>query len=133
MIKTGIESFYDLLAKIPSGIIISDVNGKIIFMSKYFYENLTFRTEEEVNQGLYVWHLTSEDLIEELKLVVNHVRVNLPETTPRSRIYIGPNKNPLRVIVNWRYLKNASGEHTGYISTVVEDVSLRTENDPLKA
>jgi transcriptional regulator with XRE-family HTH domain len=128
MVKSGIESFYDLVGKLPTGICISDLTGKIIFLNRYFYENLTFRTEEEVINGLYVWDLLPDDKVEEAKLAVDQIKVSVPKAAPRSRIYIGPDKRPLNVIVNWSYLKNSESEITGYVSTILEDVSKPSEN-----
>lgn len=121
LIKSGIHSFYNLLEKLPTGICILNLEGKIIFVNRFFLDKLTYRTEEDILQNVYAWDLVLEKDRDEAKKIFESISESQPEPTCSSRVYVGPEQKDLKVKVSWQYLRNAHNEHVGFISTVVVD------------
>ena len=119
ILNQGIKCYSELLDKMPAGICLSDTNGRILFLNKYFTEHLSYHTQEAVDKRLHVWDLIPEDEKKQgQERVIQVVQKNLPNT-PTVRTYVGPKNEHIKVLVLWDSLKDAEGTVKGFVSTVI--------------
>lgn len=120
LIKNGIASFYTLLDIVPAGICITDTQGKIMYVNKYFVDHITNKTEEELLNDCYAWSLMPENMRPQSQEILQRLTLDQSiEPKPVYRVYVGPEQKNVHVYVSWQYLRDQDNNFSGFISVAV--------------
>ena len=114
-LNQGLKGRAEMLDLLPLGVSLFDRSGKIIFLNRYFYTNLTCHTPEEIKSGLYLWDLLLPEERQEAKLRASDILSKSPPAVPTRRNYLGPKNTS----IFWDYIKDLEGSIKGFIGTAV--------------
>ncbi len=119
LIKGGIESYGQALDRLPIGVFITNLDGKVVFHNNFFRNNFTCRQEIVKSDNVYIWDLLPNESVAAGKERFFFVIKNLPEPQTAHHFYLGPNQKPVDVTVIWNYMRTSDEILRGLICSVL--------------
>ncbi len=124
VLNFGIECYSDLLDLLPVGVCLINLEGRIDYTNRYFENNLTYMTKEQLAKNPYVWELLIEENRPQGQIKYDKVNACKPSPYPAKHMYLGPGKKPIEVCVNWDYVRTEDQQIQGYFATIMLSSSL---------
>jgi len=131
LLNSGIHTSWRALEELPAGVLIINLEGKILFWNRFFKSYLTQLSEKNASCDFHVWELLPPQDRAEGKNYFLRIMKEMPSPTISRRSYIGPGNKTIDVIIFWDYLKDENGKVTGFISNVVPAAPLKPITGPL--
>ncbi|MBF0429935.1 MAG: PAS domain S-box protein [Fibrobacteria bacterium] len=123
------EKYKTLVDASPYGILITDLNGKILFSNPTPGKFLGY-TEEEII-GKYLWDLSaSPKLAKQNKAYFEYVKKERPEPESYNAKSITKTGEVLDIHIDWSYMSNSRDGVTGFI-VILSDITKRLQHEEL--
>ena len=132
LVKEDILCKIEILDFLPTGVLLFDKHGKIIYSNRTFRRSFYAGSKSSLLHGrMHVWDLIygDESAKEDARLRFLNIRENSTEPQPAIWTYRGPKDKPIKVLVIWDYIKNQRNQITNYIASLIkiEDLNCMTK------
>lgn len=119
LIGSGIMDTWQILDLSPIGICIANFEGRIVYLNHFFKTNLICQSHITDLKKCYVWDLLPSEKKDQGKLDFYKVIREKLKPKPGRRVYLGPGKKEIEVIIYWNYILDSNKNTAGFVSFVL--------------